>query len=175
METVAGTTDTPGSSGRHDERAGEYLLCIAGDRSFTVRFPDSGDLIIGRGPASGLVIDCPLWSRAHAQLLVLPEGLRVVDLGSRHGTLVNGERIAEPRMVGSGDVISVGATLLWARRPVRQSRAGTMLEPGVLVRRLSEELSRAAQYERELAIAVVRSVDRADDRSEEHTSELQSR
>jgi two-component system, NtrC family, response regulator AtoC len=162
MDTVARTTDTPGSAGRHDERAGEYLLCIAGDRSFTVRFPDSGDLVIGRGPDSGLVIDDPLVSRAHAQLLVLPEGLRLVDLSSRHGTQVNGERIVEPRMVASGDVISVGATLLVVRRPVRQSRAGTMLEPAVLVRRLTEELSRAAQYERELAIAVVRSVDRSD-------------
>jgi len=37
-----------------------------------------------------------------------------------------------------------------------------MLEPAVLIRRLTEELSRATQYERELAIAVVRSVDRAD-------------
>src|SRR5262249_33414339 len=83
-------------------------------------------------------------------------------LNSRHGTLVNGERITEPRMVGSGDVIAVGATLLVVRRPVRPSRAGTMLEPAVLVRRLTEEASRAAQYERELAIAVVRSVEHAD-------------
>jgi len=162
VDSVAGTTDTPGSTGRTDDRAAEYLLCIAGDRSFTVRFPDTGDLVIGRGPDSGLVLDDPLVSRAHAQLLVVPEGLRLVDLSSRHGTLVNGERITEPRMVGSGDVISIGATLLVVRRSVRQSRAGTMLEPAVLIRRLTEELSRATQYERELAIAVVRSVDRAD-------------
>jgi two-component system response regulator AtoC len=162
MDSAARTTDTPGAAGRHDDRASEYLLCIAGDRSFTVRFPDTGDLVIGRGPESGLAIDDPLVSRAHAQILVMPEGLRLVDLNSRHGTLVNGERITEPRMVGSGDVISVGATLLVVRRAMRQSRAGTMLEPAVLVRRLTEELARATQYERELAIAVVRSVDRAD-------------
>jgi two-component system, NtrC family, response regulator AtoC len=161
---VANTADaasaTPGA--RHDERAAESLLCIAGDRSFTVRFPDSGDLVIGRAPDAGLVVDDPLVSRAHAQLMAVPDGLRLVDLGSRHGTLVNGERITEPRLVVSGDVIAIGSTLLVVRRPVRRSRAGTVLEPAVLVRRLTEELSRAAQYERELAVAVVRSVDRAD-------------
>jgi two-component system, NtrC family, response regulator AtoC len=161
---VAKTADAPGATSvaRHDDRAAEYLLCIAGDRSFTVRFPESGDLVIGRAPDAGLVVDDPLVSRAHAQLLMVPDGLRLIDLGSRHGTLVNGERITDARMVSSGDVIAVGGTLLVVRRPVRRSRAGTALEQAVLVRRLTEELSRAAQYERELAIAVVRSVDRSD-------------
>jgi two-component system, NtrC family, response regulator AtoC len=161
---VANTADassvTPGA--RPDDRAVDSLLCIAGDRSFTVRFPEAGELIIGRAPDAGLVVDDPLVSRQHAQLLVVPDGLRLVDLGSRHGTLLNGERLTEARLVGSGDVIAVGGTLLVVRRPVRRSHAPTVLEPAVLVRRLTEELSRAAQYERELAIAVVRAVDRAD-------------
>jgi two-component system, NtrC family, response regulator AtoC len=161
---VANTADassiTPGA--RPEERAADSLLCIAGDRSFTVRFPEAGELVIGRAPDAGLVVDDPLVSRAHAQLMLVPDGMRLVDLGSRHGTLLNGERITEPRLVGSGDVIAVGSTLLVVRRPVRRSQAGTVLEPAVLVRRLTEELSRAAQYERELAVAVVRAVDRAD-------------
>jgi two-component system, NtrC family, response regulator AtoC len=161
---VANTADassiTPGV--RPDDRAVDSLLCITGDRSFIVRLPESGELIIGRAPDAGLVVDDPLVSRGHAQLLVVPDGLRLVDLGSRHGTLLNGERITEARLVGSGDVIAVGGTLLVVRRTVRRSQAGTVLEPAVLVRRLTEELSRAAQYERELAVAVVRAVDRAD-------------
>src|SRR3954468_5843028 len=72
----------------------EQLLCIDGDRSFTLTMPSSGELIIGRGPDAGLSVDDPLVSRAHAQLLAVPDGLRLSDLGSRHGTLVNGERLA---------------------------------------------------------------------------------
>src|SRR5262249_14515672 len=121
---VAGTTAPPGTWwARSEDRGAEYLLCISGDRSFSVRFPESGELVIGRGLDAGLVVDDPLMSRAHAQLLAMPDGLRLTDLNSRHGTLVNGERITEARIVGSGDVIAVGATLLVVRRPARPSRA----------------------------------------------------
>jgi two-component system response regulator AtoC len=156
------TADTPGATTERDERHSEYLLCITGDRSYRVPLPDTGDLVIGRGADAGLVVDDPLVSRAHAQLLAMPDGLRLLDLGSRHGTLLNGEKLTEARMIGSGDVIAIGGTLLVVRLPVRRSYAGRVLEQTVLVRRLTEELSRAAQYERELAIAVVRMVERAD-------------
>lgn len=71
----------------------EQLLCIDGDRSFTVTMPGSGELVIGRGPDAGLAVDDPLVSRAHALLLAVPDGLRLSDLGSLHGTLLNGERL----------------------------------------------------------------------------------
>src|SRR4030095_9962933 len=116
----------------------DQVLCIDGDRSFTVKIPSSGELVIGGGPGAARPLDDPLVSRAHAQLLVVPDGLRLSDLGSRHGTLVNGERITEPRLVSSGDGCSVGSTRLVVRRPMRRSRAGSVLEPAVLVRRLTE-------------------------------------
>ena len=142
-------TDPPEPS-----RASE-LLCIAGDRSFTVRLPESGDLVLGRGSECGLVVDDPLVSRAHAQLLVVPDGLRLADLGSRHGTVLNGEPLTEPRLVRSGDVIGVGGTLLVVRRSP-PARANPVTEQGSLVRRLGEELARAAEYERELSVVIVR-------------------
>jgi two-component system, NtrC family, response regulator AtoC len=138
----------------------DQVLCIDGDRSFSVKIPSSGELVIGRGPGAGLPVDDPLVSRAHAQLLVVPDGLRLSDLGSRHGTLVNGERITEPRMVVSGDVITIGKVLLVVRRPVRAAATSHIAEPAMFVRRLDEELSRIAQYERELSLVVARSVDR---------------
>src|ERR1041384_2930193 len=93
-EAVVSMTAQPGALPR--ARA-DQVLCIDGDRSFTVVIPSSGELVIGRGPDAGLAVDDPLVSRAHAQLLVVPDGLRVADLGSRHGTLVHGERITQPR------------------------------------------------------------------------------
>jgi DNA-binding NtrC family response regulator len=135
----------------------EQLLCIDGDRSFTVTMPGSGELVIGRGPDAALSVDDPLVSRAHALLLVVPDGLRVSDLGSRHGTLLNGERLVEPRLVGSGDVIAIGNALLVVRRPIRTAGAPSVTEQPVLIRRLTEELSRIAEYERELSLVVARS------------------
>ena len=138
----------------------DQVLCIDGDRSFSVKIPSSGELVIGRGPGAGLPVDDPLVSRVHAQLLVVPDGLRLSDLGSRHGTLVNGERITEPRLVVSGDVITIGKVLLVVRRPVRAAGGSHISEPAMFVRRLGEELSRIAQYERELSVVIARSVDR---------------
>ena len=137
----------------------DQVLCIHGDRSFSVTLPPSGELVIGRGPGAGLSVDDPLVSRAHAQLLAVPDGLRLSDLGSRHGTLVNGERLVEPRLVAAGDVITIGSVLLVVRRPVRAAETSNVTEQPMFVRRLTEELSRLAQYERELSLVIARSVD----------------
>ncbi|HEV7557739.1 MAG TPA: sigma 54-interacting transcriptional regulator [Kofleriaceae bacterium] len=139
----------------------EYLLCIHNDRSFVVRIPTSGELVVGRGPDAGLSIDDPLVSRAHAQLLVVPDGLRLMDLGSRHGTLVNGERVIAPRLVVSGDVVTIGNVLVVVRHASR-SVVPSVSDLPVLSRRLAEELSRVAEYERELAILVFRFVEAGD-------------
>ncbi|HEU4731188.1 MAG TPA: sigma 54-interacting transcriptional regulator [Kofleriaceae bacterium] len=152
----AASLAAPGSAPRPRT---EQVLCIDGDRSFTVTLPPSGELVIGRGPDAGLSVDDPLVSRAHAQLLVVPDGLRLADLGSRHGTYVNGERVLEPRLVGSGDVIAIGNALLVVRRPVRAAGASSVTEQPVLVQRLAEELARCAQYERELSLVIARTAD----------------
>src|SRR4051812_16577784 len=134
----------------------EQLLCIDGDRSFTVTMPGSGELVIGRGPDAGLSVDDPLVSRAHALLLAVPDGLRLSDLGSRHGTLLNGERLTEPRLVGSGDVIGIGNAVLVVRRPARTAAGARATEQPALIQRLTEELSRTIEYERELSLVVAR-------------------
>jgi two-component system response regulator AtoC len=97
-------------------------------------------------------------SRAHAQILVGPEGLRVADLGSRHGTLVNGDKITEPRTLRGGDVITIGNTVFVVRR-VSTTRAKQMLEASAFVTRLGEELARCTEFERELTIMCVRATD----------------
>jgi len=143
-------------------RSGEYLLCLEGERSWTVPLPGSGELVVGRGPDAGLPLGDALVSRAHARILITPDGLRLMDLGSRHGTLVNGERIDGPRLLRWGDVISVGGTLLVVQRPLRPSGARDMLDAGAFTRRLDEESERAVQYQRELAVAILRGQDEVD-------------
>src|SRR5262249_57269428 len=51
------------------KQQGDYLLCIEGERSWTVQLPASGELIIGRGTDAALRLTDDLVSRAHAQIL----------------------------------------------------------------------------------------------------------
>jgi DNA-binding NtrC family response regulator/pSer/pThr/pTyr-binding forkhead associated (FHA) protein len=134
----------------------DYLVCIEGERSWTVRLPDSGDLIIGRDPQSGLVLADALVSRAHAQLLLVGDELRLVDRDSRHGTTVNGERLSAPRRLRSGDVIGIGETVIVVRRAARLEPAQQLAERDELMRRLGEEAERALRDPRELVVAVLR-------------------
>ncbi len=133
----------------------DALLCIDGDRSFSFRIPASGQLVIGRGPEVGLTVADPQVSRSHVQLVVAPDGLRVVDLGSRHGTLVNGERITAPHVLRTGDVVTLGNTLIVMRR-ARGGKAREIVDHGAFTQRLTEELGRCIAYERELSLLCVR-------------------
>jgi predicted component of type VI protein secretion system len=47
-------------------------------------------------------------SRQHCQLLVGLDDVRIRDLGSRNGTLVNGERVVGERFLNEGDQVQVG-------------------------------------------------------------------
>jgi sigma-B regulation protein RsbU (phosphoserine phosphatase) len=64
-------------------------------------------LVVGRALDADLTLSDPFLSRKHSRLYRTGEGLVVEDLGSRNGTLVNGQRIAGPTPVGPGDVITI--------------------------------------------------------------------
>ncbi|HLL25765.1 MAG TPA: sigma 54-interacting transcriptional regulator, partial [Kofleriaceae bacterium] len=134
----------------------DYLLVIDGERSWTIAVPVVGELVIGRGTDVQLRLDDELVSRTHAQLTAVPDGIRITDLGSRHGTLVNGQPLAVPRLLASGDVITVGNALLIVHRPSRIAGARGLLDGAALQRRLEEELERSLRYRRELAVVVLR-------------------
>jgi hypothetical protein len=68
-----------------------------------------GRFIIGRAENSELPLDDPLVSRQHAALEVTHDGVTAVDLGSRNGIRVNGERVERSRRLSLGDVLSVGS------------------------------------------------------------------
>jgi two-component system, NtrC family, response regulator AtoC len=160
METtaiLAGLGETPSTAS-----TGDYLVCIEGERSWTVLIPASGELIIGRDPQLGLVLGDSLVSRAHAQILSVPEGLRLMDLGSRHGTTVNGERIVAPRMLRSGDVLGLGESVIVVRQTTRTAHANQVSGVSSFLRRIGEETDRALRYQRELAVVVMRMTARKD-------------
>jgi cell division protein FtsW (lipid II flippase) len=65
--------------------------------------------ILGRSPSSDVRLDYPTISRQHAALLRNEDGTwTVYDLGSKGGTAVNGEPVAEHASVREGDTITLG-------------------------------------------------------------------
>ena len=65
---------------------------------------------IGRARDNDIVLNDVLVSRHHALVETTAAGRRVVDLGSRNRTLVNGEPVGDGRFVSEGDRITVGGT-----------------------------------------------------------------
>jgi pSer/pThr/pTyr-binding forkhead associated (FHA) protein len=75
---------------------------------FELQHRDS--FLVGRGARSQLRLSQdPHFSRHHFRIEIRPPGCYLVDLGSRKGTFVNGNRV-ESILLQDGDVISGGRT-----------------------------------------------------------------
>lgn len=78
-----------------------------------VTFPLDGDqLTIGRDSSNGVAINDAEVSRKHARLLFQGGKYVIDDLGSTNGTFVNGQRLAGPVVLKSGDVVSLGEQIV---------------------------------------------------------------
>jgi hypothetical protein len=68
--------------------------------------------VVGRGPDSSIPLDADLnVSRRHAEMYEWNGMLRIRDLGSSHGTWINGEQVTD-HSVAPGDRIGLGVTVL---------------------------------------------------------------
>ncbi|WP_437986833.1 sigma 54-interacting transcriptional regulator [Sorangium sp. So ce117] len=149
------TTQTFELQGALDSRGiCSYLLVIGASSSYRRALPSDGELIVGRSDEADVRLDTAAVSRRHAKLAVSGGEVRITDLGSHNGTLVNGERIEGARALGSGDVVALGDTTLILRREP-PSRGTTLIDMGRLRRRVEEEIERAADSARPFGLAVV--------------------
>lgn len=73
-----------------------------------------GDCIIGRAPDCGLVLDGADLSRQHAKFSIVDGNYYFTDLGSRNGSLFNGELVQANReyLLHPDDIIRVGDFIL---------------------------------------------------------------
>ena len=67
-----------------------------------------GDFLFGRGCECHIQPNSDWVSRQHCLLRVAAEGAWIRDLGSRNGTVVNGERVKGERPLEEGDQLQVG-------------------------------------------------------------------
>jgi S-DNA-T family DNA segregation ATPase FtsK/SpoIIIE len=99
-------------SARRDE-LGARLEVVGGNHGGRAVATRGGTLTIGRALHCTLRLDDPRVSRSHARFAVGRSGVTVSDVGSTHGTFVDGERIdGESRAVRSGALVRVGDTFL---------------------------------------------------------------
>jgi hypothetical protein len=83
----------------------------------------SGRFVIGRSSRCQIVLDDPLVSRRHAEMIVEPEAATVADLNSINGVRVNGEPLCgEPRLLEDGDHIVLGGRELVFVRATHDDR-----------------------------------------------------
>jgi hypothetical protein len=109
------TSDTVVLSTREDaapDSARRAYLLVATEGQDAVQFDLGGPLItIGRASDNDVIVDDPMVSRHHCQLKLQHGAYGFVDLGSRNGSMVNGQPVQEVAL-GPGDIIQVGSTTI---------------------------------------------------------------
>ncbi|MCE9671492.1 FHA domain-containing protein [Myxococcus stipitatus] len=105
------------------------LLLLTGP-SAGRRYEIHADMAIGRSPSCDIPLRDDQVSRKHAQLSVLDGQVRLKDLDSRNGTLVNGARISAEVVLVPGDRVRVGATTAVFEPPAVTLVEGGPTSPG---------------------------------------------
>jgi DNA-binding NtrC family response regulator len=116
-------------------------------------------VVLGRSASCDVIVPDAAVSRRHLALSPSGDEWTVEDLGSKHGTTVNGEALEGRRVLRSGDVVAVGnggTTLVYGRRvpgsldagtvtsdmqPVRPSGAGSLVGASAAMERVRAELA----------------------------------
>ncbi|MEW5741125.1 MAG: sigma 54-interacting transcriptional regulator [Myxococcota bacterium] len=89
------------------------LLLLTGPQAGR-RHEVTGEVIIGRSPSCTIALEDAKVSRRHVRLVVEDGEAKVMDLGSRNGTLVNGEKLEGEVVLLPGDRLQVGdSTVLY--------------------------------------------------------------
>lgn len=88
-----------------------------------------GANVLGRSRGCALHFDDPRLSRQHARFTLDGERLTVEDLGSSNGTLVNGDRVEGPMVLGPGDMLVIGPLVFHVEAGEARSAALDRREP----------------------------------------------
>jgi len=99
--------ESPSTRDGHDRKC-SYRL-IYGDREIAL---SPGKHILGRSNDVVIFVDSVGVSRHHARITIGEQGAVLEDLGSKNGTIVNGQPIEAPTTLADGAVIVLGATAL---------------------------------------------------------------
>jgi pSer/pThr/pTyr-binding forkhead associated (FHA) protein len=94
---------------RHGIKAAFLEILDGSDAGNRFTLP-RGSVTIGRAASNNVVSDSQLVSKIHARLECTGVQIVLTDLHSQNGTFINGEKIAEPRILKDGDEFILGGT-----------------------------------------------------------------
>ncbi len=81
-----------------------------------VQMPVTGPVVVGRAPGADIVIGTGFVSGRHARFQLMGQNLFVEDLGSRNGTIVNGQPVTDPVALHNKDMVTIGDVSIRVRR-----------------------------------------------------------
>ncbi len=90
---------------------------------------EGSQLNIGRDSSNEIVINDAEVSRRHARLTFQGGKYVLEDLGSTNGTFVNGQRLAGPRVLKAGEVVSLGEQIVLVYEVTTNDPGATMVSP----------------------------------------------
>jgi hypothetical protein len=104
-----------------------------------------GQFAVGRNASCQLSLDDPLVSRRHALLTVTGNGVRIEDLQSRNGVLVNGARIESAVELQVGDKIVIGSQEMTLVESLSREHASAKVTSGNMPRMTLSRMEAAMQ------------------------------
>lgn len=114
-------------------------------------------VVIGRAKSADVRVDDPSISREHLRVTARDDGAEVEDLGSSHGSKLDGVPLEQPTLALPGSTLRLGAISVAVHRS--SERAGLVL--GVdsyarFVERLRQEVARSREGSRSVAVIMLR-------------------
>jgi DNA-binding NtrC family response regulator len=111
----------------------------------------TGPILVGRQPEQcGLILTDGSVTAKHARLTRTSEGWQIEDVGSRHGTRVNGEYIRTPTRLDHDTMVALGGTVLIFCREGDVAGGGPLgdiLGDSAAIRRVRSQIRRSASQE----------------------------
>src|SRR6266508_5743733 len=108
----------------------QYQLIMRSGPTPGAAYTLEGDQItIGRDSTNGITINDAEISRRHARLTFQGGKYILEDLGSTNGTFVNGQRLAGPRVLKAGEVVSLGEQIVMVFEATNFDAGATVVSP----------------------------------------------
>jgi two-component system, cell cycle response regulator len=166
---VVETTVLESATGAKFER--QFILTVvAGPQTGFARVIEGGEVVLGRGYGSDLLLVDPGLSRRHCRVWRSGEQMLIEDLGSSNGTFVDGEPVRGSQVLPEGARIHLGRhTLLTLSRqdPLEHEAARQMFESSMrdpltdlynrrfFDQRLKEEFAFASRHHTSLSVILI--------------------
>ena len=119
------------------------LVMRSGPNAGQVYSLDKSEMYIGRDLGNDIIVNDPEVSRRHLRLFVQGNQYGIEDLGSTNGSFINGQRLAGPYLLHTGEFLTLGERINFVYEVVDTD--ATVASIGTQMRRDQPQTAPAAQ------------------------------